>query len=147
MIGFGGGNEIRSEYPMDMTYRASHEMDRHGGSKTAGYASSNVEPLDRKTAQEWVRGMHHADGSSGEHWTYEQTTQVLKQRNLDCDPVDFYAILNAMWSDYSKVAERFGVNMLDFWAEMAKAFLKDKDAKPDKAALYYECIASRARKN
>lgn len=140
MIGFSGGEEMRSRYPMDATYNSTSELEHKSGHKTAGYASSSVQGMDRKTAQEWVRHMHHADGSSGEHWTYEQTTQVAKQRGVDCNPVEFYAIMNAMWSDYSGVAKRFDVDNIDYWAEMAKAFLEDKDAKPGKTALYYECI-------
>lgn len=141
MIGFYGGPEYRNDYRMDAGYQSKDEMSSSkSGHRQSGHASSTVRPMDRKTAHEWVQKMKNADGSTGEHWTYEQTTQVMKQRNMDCDPAEFYAIINAMWSDYGKVAEKYGINTVDFWAEMAKAFLMDKDAMPDKAALYYECI-------
>ena len=143
MIGFSGGEEIRSRYPMDAAYRGSSEFEHHGGQKIAGHASSSVEGLDRKTAHEWVKRMRHADGGSGEHWSYDQTSAMMRQRNVECDPVEFYAIMNVMWSDYGKVADKFGVNTIDFWAELTKAFLHDKDANPDKAALYYECIVKK----
>lgn len=143
MIGFSGGSEIQSNYRMDAAHHSGDELGRRGGHKIAGYASSNVEPLDRETAKSWVRRMKHSDGSTGEHWTMEQTNQVMKQRGIDCDPAEFYAIMNAMWSDYSKVADKFGINNVDYWAELTKAFLMDKDAVPDKAALYYECIVKK----
>ena len=48
--------------------------------------------------------------------------------------------MNAMYSDYCKVAKRYGVDRPEFFAEMAKAWLEDKDAVPNKAAMYYDCI-------
>ena len=143
MIGFYGGDELQSNYRMDATHMSGDEINRHGGHKMSGYASSDVEPFDKETAKAWVKKMKHADGSSGEHWTMEQSNQVMQKRGIDCDPAEFYAIMNAMWSDYSKVADKFGVNNVDYWAEMTKAFLMDKDAAPDKAALYYECIVKK----
>ena len=140
MIGFYGGDEMQSNYRMDATHKSGNEMDRHGGRKMAGGASSSVIPLDREEAREWVNGMRHADGGSGEHWTMEQTNRVMKEKHVDCDPVEFYAIMNAMYSDYGKVADKFGVSGIDFWVEMAKAFLHDADAVPHKAARYYDCI-------
>lgn len=140
LIGFYGG-EIRSDgYGSDARYEPRNEMGHSRSMKQPGHASSSVEPMDRKTAQEWVRKMQNSDGSTGEHWTYDQTTQVLKQRGIDCDPAEFYALMNAMWSDYCKIAQKFGVDNVDFWADLAKAFLCDKDAEHDKAALYYEYI-------
>ena len=103
---------------------------------TAGLAAADAAELADTGA---TAGTAHV-AASGEHWTYEQTAQVAKQRGVNCDPVEFYAIINAMWSDYSGVAKRFDVDNIDYWAEMAKAFLEDKDAKPGKTALYYECI-------
>lgn len=140
LIGFAGGSEYRNDYRMDAGYQSRDELSNRSGQKQSGHAYSSVRPMDRKTAHEWVQKMHNADGSMGEHWTYDQTSQVMKQRNMDCNPAEFYAVINAMWSDYGKVAEKYGINNVDFWAEMAKAFIMDKDAMPDKAALYYECI-------
>ena len=137
MIGFSSGK-------MRMGHESHHvdelELRRN---QMSGGSKGHARPMDRQLAQEWVRGMKHADGSSGEHWTYDQTTQVMKQRNIDCEPAEFYAIMNAMWSDYGKVAEKFGVDNIDFWAELSKAWLMDKDSMQDKAALYYDCIVKK----
>lgn len=91
----------------------------------------------------WTEAMKNADGSQGEHWTYEQTTKVLRDKGLNCEAPEFYAAINMMWSDYSKVAEKFGVNTIDFWTAMAAAFLDDKDAKVGKLSRYYESIVSK----
>lgn len=99
--------------------------------------------LSKETALEWTRCMQNADGTSGPHWSMEQTEQARKQRSIDCDPVEFYAAMNMMYSDYCKVAEKVGASSVDFYAYMAKAFLEDKDARPHKLSRYYRFIAEK----
>ncbi len=100
MIGFYGGGEIHSDgYMSDARYEPRNEMGHARSHKCPGYSSGyEVPPLTRETAETWVRDMQNADGSNGEHWSYDQTTQVLKQRGIGCEPAEFYAIMNAMWS-------------------------------------------------
>lgn len=142
MIGFYGG-EMGGNYPMDATHGNRDELAHYRSQKQGGHASSTVMPFDRKTAHEWVKKMKNADGSTGEHWTFEQTSQVMKQRGIDCDPAEFYATMNMLWSDYGAVAKKFGVDSVEYWSELSKSFLKDKDAEDDKLALYYECIVKK----
>lgn len=73
----------------------------------------------------------------------EQTEAVRKQRGIECDPFMFYAAMNMMYSDYCKAAEKTGATSVDFYAYMAKAFLDDKDAAPNKLARYYHCIVKK----
>lgn len=57
------------------------------------------------------------------------------------DPLKFWLALNLMYSDYSKVAKKHNVGgSIDFYVDMAKAFLDDKDAGPDKLAKYYRFV-------
>ena len=81
--------------------------------------------------------MQNEDGSKGPHWSMDQVEQIMRQKNIQCDPAEFFAAVNAMFSDYSEVAQKHGVNKQDFYIDMAKAFLEDKDAVKDKAAAYY----------
>ncbi len=95
-------------------------------------------------AEEWVSHMENEDGTHGAHWTMDQVKNVMAQRKIDCDPIEFYAAMNMMYSDYYKVAKKHGVgNSLDFYVDMAKAFIEDKDAAPDKVYSYYEYVSSR----
>ena len=76
----------------------------------------------------------------------EEVKEFAKKRGVETEGqkmIDFYAIMNAMYSDYSKVAEEFGVEEPEFFAAMAKAFLDDKDAVKNKAAVYYHCIVEK----
>lgn len=97
--------------------------------------------LTREDAEEWTRHMKNADGSRGEHWSYEQTEQVRKQHGFDCNPTAFYAAMNMAYSDYYNTAQEFGLNNPDFYAKIAHDFLDDEDAAPNKIAVYRECIA------
>ena len=84
--------------------------------------------------------MQMINGKSGPHWTKEQTTQAMQQRGIDLDPTRFYIAMNMIYSDYCGAAKAIGCSNMDFYVEMAKAFLEDGDAVPDKLAAYYEYI-------
>lgn len=68
---------------------------------------------------------------------------LAKQRSIACDPNDFWAVMNMMYSDYCQVAKRQSVDTPGFYADMAKAFLEDTDAADGKAYLYWDCIADK----
>ena len=141
MIGFSGGDGFRRDGGMDASYPRRDEMAYRHGMSSPGFSQSGaVVPMDRQRAEQWVSGMQNADGTQGPHWSMEQTEQVRTQQGIQCDPVKFWACMNMMYSDYCKVAEKMDVNNAAFYACMAKAFLEDKDAQPDKLAKYYEYI-------
>lgn len=98
------------------------------------------EPFTRQTAEEWVSHMQNADGTTGQHWSLEQAQQLMAQRKINCDPVRFYTALNAVYSDFCGVAKKHGVSNVEFFADLAKAWLDDKDAVPDKLEMYHEYI-------
>lgn len=97
--------------------------------------------LTPETAKRWVAGMENADGTRGAHWPMEKTEEVRKQRGVDAEPLEWWVAMNMIYSDYCAVAEKLGTSTAEFYTCMAKAFLDDKDAQPDKLARYYEFIA------
>lgn len=118
------------------------EMDRMPGNRAvSGYSSSDMMPhFDRQMAEMWMQGMDNEDGTHGPHWSMDQAKQIMAQRNIDCDPIQFWVTINMIYSDYYKAAKKANANTVDFYAEMAKAFLDDKDAAPDKLSRYYTYI-------
>ena len=56
---------------------------------------------------------------------------------------EFWAVMNALYSDYYTVAKKYNVLIPDFFADMAMAFINDKDAVRNKTAVYYECIVEK----
>lgn len=107
-------------------------------SKTESVESNT--PFTKDMALEWTSLMKNSDGSTGPHWTIDQTKQVMAQRGINCNPNDFYAVLNSLYSDFGEVFKKHGVSKMDFYADMAKAWIKDSDAVPDKAAAYFEYV-------
>jgi len=98
--------------------------------------TSGSDPVTKERAQQWLDGMRNVDGSSGAHWTCEQAKSVLAQKGYMVDPVEFWAAINMIYSDYSAVAKRLGVDNVEFYAAMADAFLQDPDVSGDKLYKY-----------
>ena len=94
---------------------------------------------------QWAERMQNADGSTGPHWTMEQTTAVAESMGIQAPVVPHWAwgvTMNMMYSDYYPVAVEFGLNRPEFYAALAKAFLIDKDGPgPERKLMkYYEHV-------
>lgn len=96
--------------------------------------------FSREMAEAWTSGMKNGDGSRGPHWDFEQVSQLMKQKNIQHDPYEFWAVLNAVYSDYCTVLKKHGAGNMDMYVDLAKAWLEDEDAGQGKAAKYFECI-------
>ncbi|MEE0109369.1 MAG: hypothetical protein UEP57_00550 [Oscillospiraceae bacterium] len=86
-------------------------------------------------AKEWVK---HMDPPA--KWSMDQTTAVMKQRGYDHDPCEFYAVTNAMYSDYGKTIAKYNMDKPELWADMAHDFICDADAAEGKVGRYFRDI-------
>lgn len=133
--------EVGGGYRSDAEYHHMNEMEAgRTNARRVGFADSDDHHMSRSMAERWAMGMQNADGTTGPHWNMEQSKQVMAQRGIECDPVEFWLALNMMYSDYVSTAKELGVNSIDFYSKMAKAFLDDSDAMPGKLARYYEYV-------
>jgi hypothetical protein len=114
-------------------------------SSTSGHISEKeeAEPLTETRVEKWVRSMTNEDGTKGAHFGRDQAELLRNAHCPNCDKLEFYAVINMMYSDYCKVAKQMNADRPEFYAHMAKAFLEDKDAEPDKLALYMQYIAGK----
>lgn len=114
---------------------ALHRMDGH----------DEAEGFTEEDAKAWTAKMENEDGTVGEHWTMEQTGQVAAIAGAHYEPWIWYAALNMMYSDYYSVAAKYGLDRPEFYADLAKAFLMDKDAggPEEKMAGYYHGVVKR----
>jgi len=134
----GRPEEFRRHLRSDASYS---EHGHHGDMMAQGYAGGgNVRKLDRETAEEWVSSMKNEDGSVGAHWPLEKTRQLQTQKNVMADPVHFWVAMNMMYSDYCDVLIKAGANTDEVYADLAKAFLMDKDAHRDKLERYWNWV-------
>lgn len=138
--------EFGREYRADAGRRERRDETawRPGEARMGQAAGEEVRPLTRESAMEWTGRMENADGSRGPHWPMEKTEEARTQRGIPCDPLEFYVAMNMMYSDYVKAAEKANCSSMDFYAYMARAFLEDQDAQPEKLARYWRYIAAQS---
>ena len=99
--------------------QSAHE-DAEGSEKPA---------FSSQMAEEWTQHMENADGTKGPHFR--------RQYGVDCDPVLFWAVINSLYSDYDEALKKNNASTIEMYACLTKAWIKDADAVPDKAAAYY----------
>lgn len=88
--------------------------------------------VDETLARCWVGKMKNKDGTTGEHWTMEQVSSVVKDKGIKHHLCDFYVVLNMMYSDY--YSSKFDTST---YVEMAKDWLDDADVGSCKLLKYY----------
>ena len=89
---------------------------------------------------EWMlnkatKGMLNEDGTTGPHWSLEQTNSVAKQYGItfnNYNEYDWNYVMNLIYSDFYKVIP----TDIQSYVKFAKAFIEDKDV-VDKAFKYY----------
>lgn len=116
---------------------------REYGRRYAPEGRTSSKRLSKEMAEKWVSSMHGADGSHGGRWTLDEIKRYAANFGVSGEEnvIEFFAVINAMYSDYSQVAKKYGVDKPDFYADLAKAFIADADAKAGKVMLYYTDIA------
>lgn len=93
-------------------------------------------------ARRWTEHMENDDGSMGAHWTLEQATAVANSIGVHVDPWIWFAALNMEYSDNFDVAQKYGLDRPEYYADLAKAFLFDEDGGGPEAKIagYYHGI-------
>ena len=107
--------------------------------------STKMMEFTREDAEKWVMHMENEDGTTGARWTMEQTDAVANITGVNVKPCIWHTAMNMMYSDYYSVAAKYGLDRPEFYADLAKAFLMDKDSggAEEKMAGYYHGIVLR----
>lgn len=127
-----------------------HHGEGKGGQKMemggAYGMSGGHEKLTREKAEKWVKSMYGDDPKTrGEMWSYQDAKKLAEERGLPTEGqemIDFYVVLNMVYTDYCKVAKEHGVDTEDYYADLAEAWLYDRDAKPptQKLMAYHKYV-------
>lgn len=110
------------------------------------YEAMNGPHFDEEHARMATEDMENEDGSKGPHWTVEETTSTANQYGINFksekfNKWDWYVAMNMMWSDYYKVVMAItGTSSVKSFAELAKAWLSDKDIAEGKMWHYFVYI-------
>lgn len=101
-----------------------------------------VSTFTEDDARRWTEHMENDDGSMGAHWTLEQTAAVANSIGVHVDPWIWFAALNMEYSDNFEIAQKYGLDRPEYYADLAKAFLFDKDGGGPEAKIagYYHGI-------
>lgn len=159
-MGFGERDgyetEMRRRRRADGTYmhHGAHEEEyggepiRFGGMVSMERGRGGRHKLTREMAEDWVAGLEGSDPAkqSGGKWTMEQVKPIAQKYGVPTEGERFYefwAVMNALYSDYYAVAKKYNTLSADFFADMAMAFISDKDAVENKSMMYYECIVQK----
>ena len=107
--------------------------------------STKMMEFTEDDAKAWTARMKNADGSTGPHWSMDQTSAIADGMGVQETDIPRWAwgvTMNMMYSDYYPVAVEFGLNRPEFYAALAKAFLLDKDGPgPERKLMeYYEHV-------
>lgn len=107
------------------------------------------EMFSKKDIETWKSMMKNEDGTRGAHFRTEDVKRACEKAGIDCDEFgdDIFALaMNMEYSDGYKVAKKYGVDIPEYYADRAKAFLRDKDfdGKPEeKLYLYYKTLVEK----
>lgn len=120
------------------TIRALRKMETGEGTEE----HEDKEGFTKADAKRWTEHMENDDGSKGPHWTLEQATAVANSIGVHVDPWIWFAALNMEYSDGFDVAQKYGLDRPEYYADLAKAFLFDKDGggPETKIAGYYHGV-------
>lgn len=145
---YGQPDHQRSAYDRTRSHEEHGQREereiRAGGTFWMEPAGGGTKKLTREKADKWVKHMESDDPKAprGGVFTYDDAKRLAADRDIPTDGqdlIDFYAALNMVYSDYSKVAHAHGVDNDDYYADLACAFLYDRDGKrpSEKLASYY----------
>lgn len=110
------------------------------------YEAINGPHFDEEHARYAVEDMENEDGSKGPHWTVEETTSIANQMGINLksekhNKWDWYVAMNMIYSDFYKaVISLTGSASTKHFAELAKAWICDKDISEGKMWHYYVYI-------
>ena len=107
---------------------------------TENFEDDEDPAFSSQMAVEWAESLQNADGTRGPHFSREKAREIQRQYGVDCDPVLFWAVINSLYSDYDEALKKNNASTTEMYACLAKAWIKDEDAVPDKAAAYYRYI-------
>lgn len=123
----------RKDYDHDYTRDEVYKVD-------VSVKGKDLPEFNQRMAMEWTQGMANADGTRGPHWSMEETNKLHKQYGLKCDPVEFWAVINSLYSDYCEALRESSISTPEVYVRLAKAWIDDRDAVDDKASAYFTCV-------
>lgn len=105
------------------------------------------EKLNREQAEKWVREMKTPDDKPLQPVAMSEIQRIAPNYGIEGEHklVEFWLVTNMMKSDYQDMGAKYAGNAVDFYAGLAKDWLHDKDAVPNKLKMYKKYIAQKEK--
>lgn len=105
------------------------------------------EKLTREQADKWVREMKTPDDKPLQPVPMSEIQRIAPNYGIEGEHklVEFWLVVNMMKSDYQDMGAKYAGNAVDFYAGLAKDWLHDKDAVPNKLKMYKKYIAQKEK--
>ena len=137
-----GGRRDYGDYNYDYDMRGRYDYGYD-------YAGDYGEKLTKEELEEWKKKLlKEVDENEKQFFTKERISQKAKQMGVemkDYNEEELVVATAMVYTDYSKTAKKYIGNNMDFFIEMGRDWLEDKDSAVkggEKLAIYYDCIVS-----
>lgn len=114
-----------------MAYMKEYNLNMYNDIKRELYTIANGKVITLELAEKWVSEMRPLA-----KWTKAETDSILKQKGLQVNDVDFYVVMNMMYSDFHNTLD----DDIEKYILLSVDFLKDEDVEKDKLYNYYYYI-------
>ncbi|MBQ2871641.1 hypothetical protein IJE86_08065 [bacterium] len=145
----GYWGEPQADYGRGRDYGYDYGYDMRGGRYDYGYdyAGDYGETLSEQELEEWKKKlMQEVEDKDRQFFTKEHIGQKAKQMGVqmkDYTEEELVVATAMVYTDYCKTAKKYIGNNMDFFIELARDWLEDKDSAVkggEKLAIYYDCI-------
>lgn len=98
--------------------------------------------MTREEAEKWVNAMEDPEGKPLKPIPMGDIQHIAANygAKTEEDTLKLWVVANMMKSDYLDVGEKYAGNAVDFYAALARDWLRDKDAVKDKLVAYKKYI-------
>ena len=141
-----GGRRDYADYNYDMRYDMRGGRD-YGYDYGYDYAGDYGETLSEDELEHWKKKlMQEVEDKDRQFFTKEHIGQKAKQMGVqmkDYTEEELVVATAMVYTDYCKTAKKYIGNNMDFFIELARDWLEDKDSAVkggEKLAIYFDCI-------
>lgn len=97
-----------------------------------------LEDITYRISEEKAKEIVKAMRPYGEKWDFDKVKELVEYNGIENYFVEYYLVLNMAYNDYYDLAKSVDKeNDTNFYFQLAKNFINDRDAKPHKVAKYF----------
>lgn len=98
--------------------------------------------LTRDSARKWIESLQGPDGKELKPIGFAEVQRIAPTYGMTNvqDMLEFWVVINMVKSDYLDVGQKYAGDAVSFYADLAKAWIDDGDAVPDKLQAYKRYI-------